>query len=480
MVGFPLGKNKGLKIMKLMALSAVVVKSYPLVTVPLFLYFFTKEEFGALDYAYYVMSLGCVLLTFGINNGYGRYALDSTIEVDLRIKKYSYFLLSSILIAVIAAISVLIIKLSWLYVEEWIPPALQKHTDTIALYTVSGALAHTVLTAERFSLNARSLIVATLVIYILPLFAVVFVYIALGKVSINTVLLLNAVFNIFAFGFGFYRSIVITDVDRILILCRRYIIFSSPLLIVLVSESFINFSGRLFLTRLYPDGLGDYAIASRVASILLIFNFFISFMFSPIYYRDKNKPSFVRFWNSLYSLFIIFYCFAITIVPSFITLSLPYIDKLYDSNITLLIILIVGANLLAGLQMFHLGMHVKERTNVIGFIYLIGIPVAFFLNLILITRYQLIGAGLALFSTMIFITVPYIYCSNKASENKLITTYYAKSCIALTLANVLILVRGNGNVNFFLLAFFSLATVSICMIAIKSTLRLYNESYSNA
>ena len=257
-----------------MALSAVVVKAYPLVTVPLFLYFFTKEEFGALDYAYYVMSLGCVVLTFGINNGYARYALASTIEADLKVKKYSYFLLSSVLIATIAAISVLIIKLLWLHVEEWIPPALQAHTNTMALYTVSGALAHTVLTAERFSLNARSLIFATLIIYMLPLFAVVITYIVFENISINAVLIFNIIFNILSFAVGFFRAYVRTDANVVLTLCRRYIIFSTPLLFVLVSEALINLSGRLFLTKLYPSGLGDFAIASRVASVLLIFNFY--------------------------------------------------------------------------------------------------------------------------------------------------------------------------------------------------------------
>jgi O-antigen/teichoic acid export membrane protein len=201
-------------------------------------------------------------------------------------------------------------------------------------------------------------------------------------------------------------------------------------------------------------------------------------MFHPIFYRDKDKQSFVSFWKSLYSSFIIVYCFAIIVSPTFITLSLPYIDRLYDSNIILSTVFILGANLLAGLQMFHLGMHVKEKTTVIGFIYLTGIPVAFVLNLMLINQYQLAGAGLALLSTMLFITVPYIYYSNKASEIKLATNSYARSCIAFTLAYVILLVCGNGSVHFFLVAFFALTTVCICIITIGSTVRLYNELYS--
>jgi len=464
--------------MKLMALSALVVKAYPLVTVPLFLYFFTKEEFGSLDYAYYAMSLGCVLLTFGINNGYARYALDSTIDDDLKAKKFSYYLFSSVLIAAISVISLLIIKLLWFNLQQWIPTILLAYPSLLVFYIVSGALAHTVLTAERFSLNAKSLIIATLIIYMLPLFAVVIAYIALENISIYIVLIFNVIFNVFSFVVGFCRAYTRINANQIFKLCRRYIIFSTPLLFVLVSEALINLSGRLFLTKLYPSGLGDFAIASRVASVLLIFNFIISFMFHPIYFRDKDKASFVSFWRSLYSLFFIVYCFAIIIIPIVINLSLPHFDNLHNSKIIFSIILMLGANLLTGLQMFHLGMHAKEKSAVIGLIYSVGVLIAFFLNLILINRFQLVGAGLALFTTMLLITAPYIYYSNKVSENKLKTNCYAKISIAIALAYVLLYIRGEGSVNAIPVVIFLLLIVVTFTTAIKSSLRFYNEANS--
>jgi len=466
--------------MKLMALSAVVVKAYPLITAPLFLFLFTKDEFGALDYSYYVMSLGCILLTMGVHNGYARYALDVAIEPNLKVKKYSYLLVSASFIVVLTSISVLLIGIFGLSVSDWIPMVLQAHPYAFAFYIVSGALAYTSLTAERFSLSARSLVAITSVIYIFPLLALIVIYYTFARIEVHLVLLSQIVFNFIAFMISLYASICKIDVNRIFVLSRRYVIYSFPLLFALVSEALINFSGRLFLAKLYPEGLGDFAIASRVASVSLILNFFISFMFHPIYYRDYDKKSFVSFWGALYSSFIVVYCLSIIIAPGIMAFAWEYLYIPPDLNLTYSLFLILTANLLAGLQIFHLGMHVKEKTSVVGLIYLVTIPVAIALNFILINQYPLIGASLALVATMMFISIPYIYFSNKVSERKLKLNTFAKISVALAIVFVLLFVLGNGSPNSNFTLSFALIAISLLVITIKSTVRQYHESYSKA
>jgi O-antigen/teichoic acid export membrane protein len=462
--------------MKLMALSALVVKAYPIITAPLFLYLFTKEEFGGLDYAYYVMSLGCILLTMGVHNGYARYALDEAIEPDIKAKKYSYLLVSASLICIVTSISVLIIGISGMSVSDWIPMVLQAHPYAFSFYIVSGALAYTSLTAERFSLSARSLVAITSIIYIFPLLALIVIYYFFSRIEIHLILLVQIVFNFIAFMISLYASICKVDVNRMFVLSRRYVTYSFPLLFALVSEALINFSGRLFLAKLYPDGLGDFAIASRVASVSLILNFFISFIFHPIYYRDYDKESFSSFWEALYSSFIVIYCLLIIIVPGIITFAFEYLNKPLDVNLKYSVFLILTANLLAGLQIFHLGMHVKEKTSVVGLIYLVTIPVAIFFNFILINQYLLIGAGLAMVVTMMFISIPYIYFSNKVSERKLKLSFFAKIGIALASVFVLFFVLGNGSPNSNLSLLFAFIATSLLIITIKSTVKKYYES----
>jgi hypothetical protein len=162
------------------------------------------------------------------------------------------------------------------------------------------------------------------------------------------------------------------------------------------------------------------------------------------------------------------------------TLSSLYFNKSLDSKITFSVIIILAANLLAGLQMFHLGMHVKERTSVVGLIYLLTIPVAVSLNMILIHQYQLIGSGLALIATMIFVSTLYIYYSNKASEYKLASNIYAKISILLTLLFSLFFVLENGSMNFSFIVLFAFIAIYICILSIISTFRFYNEAYSKA
>lgn len=463
-----------------MALSAVIVKAYPLITAPLFLYFFTKDEFGALDFAYYVMSLSCILLTLGVHNGYARYALDLSIESNLSVKKYSYLLVSTFLVIVFALSITLIISIFDLRVKDWLPMNLQTHQHIFALYIVSGALAYSALTAERFSLNATMLIAITLLIYILPLFTLVILFIITEKIELHIVLLYQSIFNSFAFILSFLRSICKADIERIFSSCKRYIIYSFPLIFALVGEALINLVGRLFLTQLYPQGLGDFAIAGRIASVALIMNFFIAFMFHPFYYRDHNNKEFKEFWKALYSFFVTFYCFAISISPLLMTLIWEYLNKPLEKTTIYSVALFLSANLLAGLQIFHLGMHVREKTFLVALIYLITAPITVALNFILITKYFVLGASLALVATMTLISIPYIYFSNVDSKQQLTTNIYAKICLALTIVFFSLISIGYEQQDLTLLLPITLIATGLLIATMRNATIQYYEYHSKA
>lgn len=461
--------------MKHMALSAVIVKAYPLISAPIFLYFFTNNEFGALDFAYYVMSLSCVLLTLGLHNGYARYALDTSFEYDLSSKKFSYLLVSTFFILFLTLIFLLIFNIFDLSESAWMPADLLTHQQSFVLYIISGALAYSAIIAERFSLNFRMLIAITIAIYILPLITLIILFYSTSKIDLHLVFFYQSIFNFLAFIISFCKTIRKIEINKLTNIGKKYFTYSFPLLFVLVSESFIYFAGRLFLTRLYPDTLGDFAIAGRVASISLILNFFIAFMFHPYYYRDYNKPKFQKFWNALYNFFIACYCFIITLAPWFMIFIWKIFNKEIDLDMIISIILILTANFYAGLQIFHLGMHVKEKTSAVGLIYLVTIPIAALLNLLLITRYQAIGASLALLGTMIFISIPYIYFSNRNFKHKLNTNFHAKILVFCTIGSSTLFTLTSDALNLNqALPFLTLVTI-LLISTIKNAGNQYNE-----
>jgi len=196
---------------------------------------------------------------------------------------------------------------------------------------------------------------------------------------------------------------------------KKLWIFSYPLIPAALAYLVLNFTDRIFIKDILSfNELGLYGVASKFSSVITIVILGFSSALTPLVYNSHRAE------NTKIELKKIFYAYfsigTITVLMLSIfsreTLYIFTQEPYYNAYEVMPIFYI--SMLITGLNMFSIGLHIKEKTKIIGVIVIISSLINVGLNYLLIPAYGLIGASFSTLLAILFNNLVIFYFGNRS------------------------------------------------------------------
>lgn len=195
---------------------------------------------------------------------------------------------------------------------------------------------------------------------------------------------------------------------------KKLFVFSYPLIPAALAYLVLNFTDRIFIKDILSfNELGLYGVAAKFSSVITIVILGFSSALTPLVYNSHGEE------NTKKELRKIFYAFFSVGTIAVLALSVFSRETLYvftqESyyNAYEVMPLFYISMLITGLNMFSVGLHIKEKTKIIGVIVIISSLVNVGLNYLLIPEYGLIGASFSTLLAIIFNNSVIFYFGNR-------------------------------------------------------------------
>lgn len=199
-----------------------------------------------------------------------------------------------------------------------------------------------------------------------------------------------------------------------LTLIRQCYRFTTPVVILLFGRVLLESIDKFFLQR-YTDlsVVGYYSVGTTVGSVLVMLAYSIDMAWAPFYYSTATKESEphakeIISYSTTYFVTIIVFVALIPVILRYEIISLLAPAGYYPVIAVVPVIMI--ASLLHALFPIPLrGFYFRKKTHYLPVIILFGLAVSILLNIVLIQRYQLMGAALANVGTAaVMLTTSYV------------------------------------------------------------------------
>lgn len=214
-------------------------------------------------------------------------------------------------------------------------------------------------------------------------------------------------------------------------LFQSTILFSLPLLPAAFAGWALNLSDRMFLDRFATlNEIGYYSLAFQMSQIITLVGSGILAAYGPYYFRTANSHlskdainNKLSFGNKVFTYLVLLTTVTLLTFAPELLLLLASDD--YLPTLEVLPYIVVGAFFSQLHGLINLSMYQKKKTVIISIIILISAGLNFFLNMILIPRYGIVGAGIAtLISFLVYFVLGMIY----SSKGFLVTTPLLPIC----------------------------------------------------
>lgn len=406
--------------MKYNILAAIIIKAQPLIIAPIVIYILGRADYSIIDYVTYLSNLIGVFVILGINNGFARYIHENDDE-SIEDKKNRFYIMSVALAISMFSVICLIDIINSNAITNLLPSVLVNHKRVMSGYILSGIINYIIMTGERFCGSGKKVFLISLFNLIIPVLLLITIHNTGEEINFSNYLeycTLGYIITSIVFVFQARKSL---KFRKILTECQKYIKYSIPFLIVLICEGIIQFVPRFILEKISHSELATFALASRISSLILAFNFVISFVMTPIYYKNKESRQFESFWNLIFGI-----AGSILVI---ILIAFPYILDLFgniwgkvkfDNTTHKIIVLTMAANIISGLQLFHVGVVFTKKIYNISLIYLVCVLLCAILTNYLSHRFNAEGAAYSVF--FISLVVFYSYIRIDPGYKKLVRT----------------------------------------------------------
>ncbi len=166
---------------------------------------------------------------------------------------------------------------------------------------------------------------------------------------------------------------------------------------------------RYMLTYLSPNGLFDvgiYAMGYKVGTIMQFLLAIVSMVFFPYAMKIADQPFAAKSFNKIFNLFLISGLTLGTLIILFSNeIFYVFVNDSYHSAARLVFIGVISTFLHGVFNILNLGFYIKQKATKIASAVIIGTFINIGLNIILIPKYGVIGAGYASIISYMFIVI---------------------------------------------------------------------------
>jgi O-antigen/teichoic acid export membrane protein len=225
--------------------------------------------------------------------------------------------------------------------------------------------------------------------------------------------------------------------------------------------------------------VGIYSVAFKFSSIILFISTAFGMAWSPI--AIKIKTDYPQVYKSIYAdlllvlLFFMLFCASVLSLFSGEIVE-ALISKEYSKSSYPLIFLCFGVALYTTGQITAAGISIEQKTHLFGRIAWLSVFLNFVLNWIIIPVYGSIGAALSTLVCHLFVTVSYMYFSQKLH---FVPFQYKRLLTLLTLALLIVFISFAFHSHEFLLKQTLFKILSIFTFCVASYLIIPKENLKN-
>ncbi|MBC8320894.1 MAG: polysaccharide biosynthesis protein [Bacteroidetes bacterium] len=388
--------------------------------VPLYtIYVFTKAEYGQVTLLYSYVAILLVLLTFGMETAFFRYANKSKNAKTVFNTATSAILIASLFFLLLVIVFLQDISTLIQY------PAHNEYVLIIAIIIVLDsitALPFAFLRYQNKAVKFSSIRIISVVITIslnliflvvipnyfgdnykdLPIYRstslVTFVFIANLAGSLSTLIMLSNEFRRFNF-----------KIDAVLL--KKMLSYGLPILIISLSFMITEVADKILLKYLLPDRsladsqLGIYAASYKLAIIMMLFIQMFRYAAEPFFFSEADKKDAKLTYSRVMTLFVAFTWFIFLLVMLYINLFKHFIGEAFWQGLQIVPI-ILSAKLFLGV-FYNLSVWYKltNKTFYGAIIAIVGGLITIILNVLLIPKYGYMGSAWANFASYFAIMI---------------------------------------------------------------------------
>jgi O-antigen/teichoic acid export membrane protein len=391
-----------------------------LLLVPLYtIYVFTEAEYGEVTILYSYVAILLVLLTYGMETAFFRYA-----NKNNDAKKVFNTATTSVLIT-----AILFLVIIFAFVDDISRlieyPSNNEYVLLIAIIIAIDAITSLPFAylryqnkAIKFSLIRIISVVITISLNLIFLIAipyyygdsyntlpvyrstslVTFVFIANLTGSFSTLVMLSAEFKSFNFKI---------DVK----LLRKMLKYGLPILIISLSFMITEVADKILLKYLLPDRagadaqVGIYAASYKLAIIMMLFIQMFRYAAEPFFFSEADKKDAKKTYSKVMTLFVAFTWFIFLIVTLYLNLFKYIIGEAFWVGLTIVPI-ILSAKIFLGI-FYNLSVWYKLTNKTIygATIAILAGIVTIIMNVLLIPKYGYMGSAWANFASYFVIMI---------------------------------------------------------------------------
>ncbi len=393
--------------------------------VPLYtIYVFTKAEYGQVTLLYSYVAILLVLLTYGMETAFFRYANKSKDAKRVFNTATSSVLITSMFFLLI----VFIFSVDISRLIEY--PSNNEYVLIISLIIAIDAitaLPFAYLRYQNKAIKFSAIRIISVVITIslnliflvvipnyygesystLPIYRstslVSFVFIANLVGSLSTLFMLSKEFRSFRF-----------KIDTSLL--KKMLNYGLPILIISLSFMITEVADKILLKYLLPDRagadaqLGIYAASYKLAIIMMLFIQMFRYAAEPFFFSEANKKDAKKTYSRVMTLFVAFTWFIFLLVTLYINLFKHFIGEAFWPGLKIIPIILAAKLFLGVFYNLSVWYKLTNKTAYGAIVAIIGGTITIVLNVIFIPIYGYMGsAWINLTSYFVIMVISYFW-----------------------------------------------------------------------
>ncbi|WP_417326348.1 oligosaccharide flippase family protein [Halarcobacter sp.] len=389
-----------------------------ILSIPLLTAYLSVEEFGLIELFMLMLTLFAYLFGFGWDSSFVRFYNDKECDkknivfTTLIFRLFVHIMI--LLMCLVASDTILkIINIEQVYAQIlWVLVFVYILEDyinlTLLIFRSNNMAKHFGLLKVNQNVIRFLILVISLVLLNIGLYSVFY------SLFISTFLMFFYVLYVLKDYAKVYKLIYVVDN------LKNMIFFGSPLVFAAVSFFIINYSDRYMLNFLLEKEIGLrevglYSFYSKIAAAVLMFSIVFKMVWAPMIYKYYSYIQYKRVFRYLIEFFVLL-ILVLSIISSFFSNEILNIftfndDYLFKYN-SLSLIFAIQLLILIG-DYAPIGIGIKKKNKYRAYIGLLSASLNICLNFILIPLYELNGALMASFISMLCYVIILNILANK-------------------------------------------------------------------
>ena len=396
--------------------------------VPYYSFIFVTAEYGVVTNLYAYTALLLVILTYGMETGFFRYASQN----EDKEKVFSSTIISLFVTSLAFLLLVLTFSKS---IASWM--SYPDHPEYIQWFAIIIAFdAFTAIPFAKLRIESKAIKFATLKfinIFITIFLNIFFLSICPALIKSNPESWVNAIYSPeIGVGYVFISNLIASVLNFVLLipemrikwkfdgrLLKEMIWYSFPILIVGIGGTIIQTSDKILFPKLLPadqDAMSQLGIYGANVKLAVILNMFIQafrYAFEPFFFSQVKSDDNKRGYAIIMKYFVIFGLIIFLGICLYIDVVKQIVDKEYHSGLNVVPIILL-ANLFLGIYYtLSLWYKLTDKTRYGAYFAAVGALLSLVLNVIFIPKYGYMASAYAVLICFVIMTALSYYFGQK-------------------------------------------------------------------